>query len=466
MEIKREVFLLSMLIIAVFLTNLVCAIDLDVRKEIINDVIIKEIDKPARFELTIKNLGESDSFVIYSLVNVEISPKGSFRIESGETKILNMEVWAGEDVRENNNGFYTFVYKIKGSNTGTQEQRLTIKLVELEKAIELSSENINPNSEQGVVKVKNRENFDFENIEGEFVSTFFSFNKNFSLAAFGEKSFSEQIDKEILEKSVAGQYILDGKIKVDGTEKTLKSTIKFLERTGIATDEKKEGWLLSRYEIVKKNEGNLPKTVEIVVEKNILSRLFTSFNKNPDKVDTQGLKVLYSWRQELRPSESIEVIVKTNWIIPLMVVVAVILIIIFVKIYMKSDVELSKKIGFVKTKGGEFALKITLKVKAKRYVERVSILDKLPPIVRLYERYGAITPDRVDKKNKRLEWNLESLDQGEERIFSYVVYSKIGIVGRFELPPARGVYEREGKVKETTSNKVFFESELKEKQEE
>jgi hypothetical protein len=464
MKIKKEGFLLSMFVIWIFLISSVYAVNLDIKKEVVNDVIIKEIDQPAKFEISIKNIGESDSFVIYSLVDVEISPKGSFRIESGETKKIDMQVWAGESVRENN-GFYTFVYKVKGSNTGTQEQRLTLKLVDLERALELSSESINPNSEQVNIKIKNRENFNFDNIEAEFVSTFFSINKNFSLPAFGEKSFSVQLDKEKLEKTVAGQYILDGNIKIDNTEETLKSTIKFLERTGIATDKKNEGLLLTRYEIIKKNEGNLPKTVEINVEKNIISRLFTSFNKNPDKVESQGTRVIYTWIQELRPAQSLEVIVRTNWIIPLVIVIAVVLIFIFVKVYMRSDVELNKKIGFVKTKGGEFALKITLKVRAKKFVERVNIIDKLPAIVNLYERYGAITPDRVDKKNKRLEWNLESLDQGEERVFSYIIYSKIGIVGRFELPPARAIYEREGKIKETTSNKVFFESEPKEKEE-
>ncbi len=464
MKIKRAGFLLSMVILGVFLISSVYAIDLDIKKEVVNDAIIKELGQPAEFELTITNKGASDSFIIYSLVDVEISPKGSFRIDSGETKTIDMQVWAGDSVKENN-GFYTFVYKIKGSNTGIQEQRLTVKLVDLERALELASESINPNSEQINIKIKNRENFNFDNIEAEFVSTFFSINKNFSLPAFGEKSFSVQLDKEKLGKTVAGQYILDGNIKIENTEKTLKSTIKFLERTGIDIQESQEGWLLSRYEIVKENEGNLPKTVEINVEKNIISKLFTSFNKNPDKVKSQGTRVIYTWREELRPAQSLEVIVKTNWMIPIAIVIVIILIIIFVKIYMKSDVELNKKIGFVKTKGGEFALKITLKVRAKKFVERVNIIDKLPGIVNLYERYGAITPDRVDRKNKRLEWNLESLDQGEERIFSYIIYSKIGIVGRFELPSAKAIYERDGKIKETTSNKVFFESEPKEKEE-
>jgi len=122
----------------------------------------------------------------------------------------------------------------------------------------------------------------------------------------------------------------------------------------------------------------------------------------------------------------------------------------------ESDLILRKKISFVKTKGGQFALKVSIRVKSKRFLERINIIDKLPPLVKLYEKFGATMPDKIDEKNKRLEWNIESLNQGEERIFTYIIYSRIGIVGRFELPSAKAVYEKEGKVKGVESNRSFF----------
>ncbi|NQU99666.1 MAG: hypothetical protein HQ538_02920 [Parcubacteria group bacterium] len=41
-------------------------------------------------------------------------------------------------------------------------------------------------------------------------------------------------------------------------------------------------------------------------------------------------------------------------------------------------------------------------------------------------------------------------------MFNYIVYSKVGIVGKFILPNALAVFEEEGKIHETNSNKVFF----------
>ena len=99
---------------------------------------------------------------------------------------------------------------------------------------------------------------------------------------------------------------------------------------------------------------------------------------------------------------------------------------------------------------------VTAAETAKKYLERIKIVDKIPHLVKLYERFGAIEPDKIDTNNRRIEWNIESLNKQEERIFTYIIYSKIGVVGRFELPEAKAVYEKEGKVKHATSNRSFY----------
>lgn len=453
-------FLAFSMLVVLTAISCVSAIDLEIGKKAINEVFVIETNTPAIFEFTIKNLGESDNFEIYSLVGVDIYPKGNFRIEKGQTKIISVEVRALESAKKIP-GYYNFVYKIKGSNTGIQEDRMTFKIATLGEVIYLSADSINPESEETSVYFKNIENIEFEDIGAEVSSAFFSFDENFSLLSKEEKSFIVNLNKEKLKTLVAGPYILDAKLKIGHSEATLKSTIKFLEESGISTTETKEGILISRHEIEKKNEGNTIAIIEVTMNKNIISRLFTNLNPQPNKVERKGFTVYYTWQEELRPSESLKVIAKTNWFIPFLILAAIIIIIILSRIYLISDVILKKRINFVKTKGGEFALKVTIIVKARRFAERIAITDKLPPIVKLYERYGTITPDRIDEKNRRIEWNIESLDQDEERILSYIIYSKIGIVGRFELPPARAVYEREGKIKETSSNRAFFVSEAR-----
>ena len=79
----------------------------------------------------------------------------------------------------------------------------------------------------------------------------------------------------------------------------------------------------------------------------------------------------------------------------------------------------------------------------------------------LFEKYGQ-APDKANKQTGRLQWDIGRLSEGEQRVFSYIIYSNLKVVGKFELPPARGMYEIEGKLHEAKSNRVFFINEPKE----
>ena len=129
----------------------------------------------------------------------------------------------------------------------------------------------------------------------------------------------------------------------------------------------------------------------------------------------------------------------------------------------KTNVSLRKKITFVRAKGGEFALKVSVIVHAKKYVEKVSVIDRLPGLVKIYERFGGEHPNRIDEDKKRIEWDFEKLEAGESRLISYIIYSKVGVLGKFALPAATAIYEKEGEINESTSNKAFFIAEERKK---
>ncbi len=454
METKR-VFLIIALILTIEVAS---AINLEIQKEPVSDVIISELDAPAIFNFHITNNGDRDVFEIYSLVSVEITPKVPFELSRGESKEITLKVKASETLRKNP-GLFPFIYRIRSSNSGTQEDRLIINIIPLKEVIQVTPENINPKSEAVEITIENLKTFDFGNVEAEFSSVFFSHSESFTLGPLEKKSLKIDIDQEKLGTLMAGTYILGIDMNIKNATQSLESTMKFVETSGISSKEVKEGSFIKRIEIEKINDGNIPAVAEISVEKNLFSRLFTTFSIAPSKTERKGLVTSYIWIEELRPGESFKVIAKTNWIIPIILIIAVIIIIILWNRYLKSSLILNKKISQVRTKGGEFALKVTIKAKARKYVEKINIVDKLPPIVKLYKRYGTITPDRIDEKNRRLEWNIESLNEGEDRILTYIIYSKIGVVGRFELPPARAIYEENARIKETQSNRVFFVSE-------
>ena len=129
--------------------------------------------------------------------------------------------------------------------------------------------------------------------------------------------------------------------------------------------------------------------------------------------------------------------------------------IIIIKRSIETDLLLRKHVSFIKTKGGEFALKVRVHVKAKKHADNIQIIDRLPGMTKLFERFGS-KPDKIDLATGRLFFNIPHLNAGEERVFSYIIFSKVAVVGRFELPAAMAIYEKDGKTLEVNSNRAFF----------
>ena len=80
-------------------------------------------------------------------------------------------------------------------------------------------------------------------------------------------------------------------------------------------------------------------------------------------------------------------------------------------------------------------------------------------MAKLYEQFGR-KPDKIDEQTRRLIWDISHLNKGEERVYSYIFYSKVRTVGRFELPSAIVLFEQDGEKREVWSNKTYFVSEL------
>jgi len=442
------------LLILVFVLPSVLAVNLVIEKQSSNEVIIQGLNEPATFNLRITNIGESDDFQFYNLFGFSMAPKGTVQINNGEAKEIKLMIYPRDDFSFR--GFYTFEYFIRGQDSTEISQRLTIKIVDLENVFEIGSGEINPESNSMEIYIHNKENFNFENMSIKFNSAFFDFEETFQLRANERKTFDVQLNKEDFKKLIAGFYTLNAKIVVENLNAEIEGIIKFAEKDILTTTKRNYGIVINTQIIEKKNEGNIVVESKTEIKKNIISRLFTSFSPEPDVVERQRLNIYYTWSREIAPGESLEIAVKTNWLIPLFLVLFVVVIVALARYYSRTDLILRKRVSFVKAKGGEFALKVSIIVNARKHVERVNVIDRLPSLVKIYERFGGEKPTRINEKTRRIEWDIDKLEEGETRVLSYIIYSKIGVVGKFALPEATAVYEHEGKIHESSSNKAFF----------
>ncbi len=431
---------------------------LTVKEDTIRNTIVSEFNQPAEFDLIITG-AESGSYNVYTLTDVKINPS-TFQLKESTNKIT-IYVYPTENF--DTKGFYTFTYTIK-SNKETYQDKLTIKSIGLKDAIEISSDTIDPEDNEIKFYIENKENIKLENINVKFSSDLFKQQETISLKPYEKKYITANLTTEQINKIKAGNYILDATFETDKQPVETKGKIYIGEKKGILTQKDSAGLLINTNTITKTNTGNVPQTISINLNKDIISRLFTNFNHEPTSITRQGFSIKYTWKEKLDPSQNFSVKAKTNYFFPVLIILLAGIVILGFRRYTQTKIDVKKSVSHVKTKGGEFALKVNLNIKAKTRLENVSIIDKIPPIVKVYKKYETTKPDKIDTKNRRLQWNIGDLEVGEERSLNYIVYSKVGVVGRFSLPEALCVFEKEGEIHETESNKVFFLSEQTKKE--
>lgn len=442
------------LAILIFALPGVLAINIVVEKQSDNEVYIPEINNPIVFDLRITNNGPSDSFEFYNLVGFEMSPIEKVQINQGETKNVRLQISPIGVLKQR--GGYSFSYYIKGKDSSELKQSLIFRIIEFEDLFEVGAGNVDPTSNTIKIYIYNRESFDFKGLNAKFTSPFFKLEEQFSLGPNQRKEFTIQLNKEDFKELTAGFYTLKTEVSFQKQTAIIESVITFVQKDLLVTTKKSYGTIINTEVIEKRNEGNTVVESETVIIKNIFSRVFTSFNPQPNTVERTGSTVYYFWKNSVQPGEVLTIESKTNWLWPLFCIIFIILIVVFAKKYSESDLKLIKRISFVRAKGGEFALKISLTIKARNYIEKVVLVDRLPHIVKLYEQFGRETPSRIDEKNRRVEWSFDKLEEGEIRVINYIVYSKVGVLGKFALPQATAIYEKDGKIREAVSNKAFY----------
>jgi len=448
----RKIFSLITIILLIF--PLVSAINLNIEEKRPDVAMIVGLNMPAIFDLTITNLGESDSFIFYNFFGSDMFPKGSVSINSGETKEVEVGIYPRDDLKQE--GKVKFDIFIKGAGENQVSYPLTVNVMKLGDAFEVGTEEFKPDSNNVSVYIKNIANFNFNNINAEFKSPFFNFEKTFSLDAYQKESFEINLNKEDFRDLMAGFYTLNVEVNVGEQKANVEGIMRFSEKDIVTSSQDEYGVIIHTKKILKVNEGNVISESSTILKKNIISRLFTTFSPEPEIIERKGLSVYYTWERELKPGEKLEIVVKTNWLLPLLAVLLIISTVALTKQFSKTNLSLTKKVKFVRAKGGEFALKVSVIINARKYIERVNVIDRLPALVKLHERFGGEMPRKVDEKNRRVEWYFDKLEAGESRIISYIIYSKVGVLGKFALPTATAVYEREGELREAESNNAFF----------
>ena len=442
--------------ITLLLVGLLClsfTTALSISEEYNTNVLVKDVD--SQIELTLKITNATyGTYNLYTLSDVSLTPTEMFTISGGEiTKTFIIKPTENLNL----NGHYTFIYTLNQREVEKFDNKFTVNILDLEDVIQISSETVDINSDQITFYIQNTENTELKNLSAKFSSILFDTEQTFNLGPHQKLEITLDIDNNKLKTTKAGVYIIESVFQTNDGEKKIYGNLYLGEKKGITSTEDKSGLIIRTETITKINSGNVVESVEIKLKRNIISRLFTSFNTEPAIVERKGLTVEYTWLKErLNPAEVFTIKAKTNYVLPFFIIIIAALALFGYKRLRETKVEIKKSVSPVKTKNDEFALKITLAIKAKKSVENLSLIDKIPAVVKIYNKFGTVKPDKIDTSNRRIHWNLGDLNAGEVRFFSYIVYSKVGVVGKFSLPEATAIFEKNDTIHEVKSNKVFF----------
>lgn len=455
--VMKQVYRVLFLFLLVLLPFAAATPDLEIQKIDQGSTVIPELDNAGHYQFIINNRGPADLFEIYTLVGVTMSPTEMFNLTQGITK-LDVQAYPREEIRDRE-GYFTFEYQIKGINSGIFKDTLRLRFVPLKDAVEIIAQPINVGASSEVITLRNKHNTNIETIPLQLSAPFFDTTYELALGPYEEVNLTVPLNTARLRPLLAGPYTITATFQTPSNKTvTSQGIVTYLEKEGTSVEKKTTGFIIRKTTVSKKNEGNIPATATVEITEDIFSRLFTTHSIEPHTIQRNGMSVTYTWQKELAPAEVYAITATTNYTVPFIIILLLVFIIIAAKMYAMTPITVQKKVNFVKTRGGELALKVSLHVKARKYVEKIQVIDQLPAMAKLYEKFGK-SPDRIDHSARRMYWNIESLNAGEERVYTYIIYSKMKVVGRFELPPASAIFDYKGKMQEVWSNRAFFVSE-------
>lgn len=443
--------LVSIFFVGLMLLSFAAAVEIN--EDFDGNVIVREYGNSIRLGLDISNASDG-VYNVYTLADIDLEPKDTFVIDGGSA---SREFTIAPNDNLDVEGFYIFTYTLNHRGVEKFDNKFNVKLVSLRDVLDISSDSVSLEDNYTTIRIENLENVALENVSARFSSVLFDAEETFDIEPLATTEILVELDSDSLRRTKAGVYVIeaffdtpDGEVKVDGN-------LYLGEKKGITTTRDVGGLLIRTESVAKINAGNTVESVEVKMDRNIISRLFTSFNIEPTSVDRSGLVVEYSWvKGRLGPTEAFVVKARTSYVLPILIIILLVIVFFGIKRFAETKVEVRKSVSHVRTKGGEYALRIKLAIKAKKDVENVSLIDKVPAIVKIYKKFGTVKPDKIDAASRRIYWNIGDLNAGETRVFSYIVYSKVGVVGKFSMPAALSVFEKEGKIHEVESNRVYF----------
>ena len=209
-----------------------------------------------------------------------------FHLNRGEQKEISMKIYPREKMTMR--GVYALEYTIRADDNSETSNALSIRVIEPKDAFEVGAEDISLEANTFTVYIQNKENFDFKEVNAKISSDFFQFDKTFAIGPKGKQTFKLDLNNEDIKKLVAGFYTIKAEINSLGQTGVTEGKVKFVEKDSVETTKDEKGLFINTQTVEKINKGNTIVKPEVTIEKNVLTRFFTSTEPKADVIERNG----------------------------------------------------------------------------------------------------------------------------------------------------------------------------------
>jgi len=443
-------------------------------KAVKDNVVYRE---PAEFYISItNNQNFNDNFKISFGINPKwstqiIPPKdSSITIAKGETREIRVLIMP---VSEMPPSLYKIHVIVKSAKTNLLEKiyipiylksgKLTGEYPPTVTANVNIPEKIDPRETVRImIDLKNRNILNITNMKIKLSSIVINKETETSLGPLEEKTIIVMYSFDSIESPKKDTVTLNLYVSGENIRTIENIPVEIIAYSDIRESlELEKSFLKTEKKITYTNYGNVRNQETLTIEMGFFEDIVTSTKPKTYVLKEDG-KRYRAIDVDLKPGAEIEVkVVKSFRLLAGAITAAIILTILY--FVLRSLIVVKKQAVILNTReGGITEMKILMNVRNRtpKPIKNVVIIDRVPNIADIQKEFqiGTLKPDKVishERGGNLIKWNIAVLEKYEERIITYKIKSKLGILGEFKLPPAVIKYENEkGKDVITHSNSV------------
>lgn len=406
--------------------------------------------EPAEF--TLKGSNSFPSNRSFRISSIESVPKASnwfshtsqVKAAPGENFTIKMNVTPGENAIQGNYGFTVNVRTIEGDNL---ESRTAYFAVDSKNDLSITSYN----TETGPFRPDDSIEMNLtiintasEPVEGiGFTAKLLNQKTNrqgFSLPPGAE--LTQQLKLRLPINASPGQKNLELGVTREGEQvENITQSITVEEVTNVEKTSNLDNRLLTSTKTLKaENKGNAPKKVRLNASIPSYVESLTIFSQEADMLESNNGEDIYYWSFELDQGETAEVSYTTRYWPPLLLTGFILLGLVAIR-KIQSSIKIRKEA--IKSQDG-LKIRLTVENSSGSGIEKLEVKDFVPDIASVERKFEIARPVvRKTNDGTRLNWELEDLSPGEQRVLEYTIEPLYEVEGGVDLPSAEVVVDDE-----------------------